>query len=79
MKGEGPPGMPGWGKEVIGSECRFNLMGVHPCRPAAEPCRKDTLICTNSTLERGGCTDGRRGVHGRVRNVGWGMTEGGGR
>lgn len=51
MKGEGPPGVPGWGKEVRGSECRFNLMGVHPCRQAGEPCREATLISTTSTPE----------------------------
>lgn len=52
VKGEGPPETLGWGKEVRGSECQFNLMGVHPCRGAGDSCREATLICTNSTLKR---------------------------
>lgn len=53
VKGEGgPPETLGWGKEVRGSECQFNLMGVHPCRGAGDSCREATLIWANSMLKR---------------------------
>lgn len=63
MKGERPPGVPGWGKEVRGS--RFNLIGVHPCRRAGDSCREATLICTNS-MKRDGCIYRGDSVHGCV-------------
>lgn len=40
------------GGQVRISECLFNLIGVHPCRGAGEPCREATAICTNYTRVR---------------------------
>lgn len=54
----------GRGREVRISECQFNLIGVHPCRGAEEPCREATVICTNYTPVRGEDRQGK--IYGRV-------------
>lgn len=45
------------GREVRVSECQFNLIGVHPCRGAGDPCREATVICANCTPVRVEKTD----------------------
>lgn len=56
--------MQGRGREVRISECQFNLIGVHPCRGAGEPCGEATVICTNYTPVRGEDRQGE--IYGRV-------------
>lgn len=63
----GPKGSWGGGgicREVRISECQSNLIGVHPCRGAGNPCREVTVICTNYTPVR--VEDRQEKIYGRV-------------